>query len=316
MEVATRETAKYLDLFRCLIVEFDANADYADILFEHHDDSLQSIVGKHRVRDFHTESERQKLLAGEQFFISDTLYPEQDSRIAENFQSINVRAYCNSAYITPQGIKFVISAVKREAYQWRPDELKLLQEITNRLCIRIERARAEAELADREAHLRRVINNQLGLVGVIGRDGRLLEVDDDSMKIAGLTREDVIGKHFAECAWWTYDEAVSQKMRESMQKAFAGEVVRYDVPLFAAGLGGAERRLMIDFMMAPVFNKNGEVEYLIPSGVDISERVAVENLHKETAARLESMFNSAVDGMITINAAGKMDSINPAALDL
>ena len=67
---------------------------------------------------------------------------------------------------------------------------------------------------------------------------------------------------------------------------------------------------MIDFMMAPVFNKNGEVEYLIPSGVDISERVAVENLHKETAARLESMFNSAVDGMITINAAGNMDSIN------
>lgn len=316
MEVATRETAKYLDLFRCLIVEFDANADYADILFEHHDDSLQSIVGKHRVRDFHTESEREKLLAGEQFYLSDTLHPEQDSRIAESFQSINVRAYCNSAYITPQGIKFVISALKREAYQWRPDELKLLQEITNRLCIRIERARAEAELADREAHLRRVINNQLGLVGVIGRDGRLLEVDDDSMKIAGLTREDVIGKHFAECAWWTYDEAVSQKMRESMKKAFAGEVVRYDVPLFAAGLGGAERRLMIDFMMAPVFNKNGEVEYLIPSGVDISERVAVENLHKETAARLESMFNSAVDGMITINAAGNMDSINPAALDL
>lgn len=316
MEVATRETAKYLDLFRCLIVEFDENVEYADILCEHHDVSLQSIVGKHRVREFHTENERQKLLAGEQFFLSDTQHHEQESLVAEKFQSINVRAYCNSAYITPQGIKFVISALKREAYQWRPDELILLQEITNRLCIRIERARAEAELAEREAHLRRVINNQLGLVGVIGRDGRLLEVDDDSMNIAGLTREDVIGKHFAECAWWTYDEAVSQKMRESMKKAFAGEVVRYDVPLYAAGLGGSERRLMIDFMISPVFNKNGEVEYLIPSGVDISERVAVENLHKETAARLESMFNSAVDGMITIDAAGNMGSINPAALEL
>lgn len=316
MEVATRETAKYLDLFRCLIVEFDENAEYADILYEYHAESLPSIVGRHQVRDFHTESERQKILAGQQFYLSDTQHKEQEALIAGNFQSINVGAYCNSAYITPQGIKFVISALKREAYQWRPDELILLQEITNRLCIRIERARAEAELADREAHLRRVINNQLGLVGVIGRDGRLLEVDDDSMKIAGLTRKDVIGKHFAECAWWTYDEAVSQKMRESMEKGFAGEVVRYDIPLFAAGLGGPERRLMIDFMMAPVFDKNGEVEYLIPSGVDISERVAAENLHKETAARLESMFNSAVDGMITIDAAGNMHSINPAAMKL
>ncbi|QDT89998.1 PAS domain S-box protein [Gimesia algae] len=316
MEVATRETAKYLDLFRCLIVEFDENADYADIRFEHHVKSVPSIVGKHRVRDFHTENERQKLLAGQQFFLSDTEHQIQDAQIAGKFREIGVGAYCNSAYVTPHGIKFVISAVKREAYQWRPDELKLLQEITNRLCIRFERARAEAELVDREAHLRRVINNQLGLVGVIDRDGRLLEVDDDSMKIAGLTREDVIGKHFAECAWWTYDEAVSQKMRESMAKSFAGEVVRYDVPLFAAGLGGPERRLMIDFMMAPVFGKNGEVEYLIPSGVDISERVEVENLHKETAARLESMFNSAVDGMITINTDGNIASINPAAQEL
>ncbi|MAX38910.1 PAS domain S-box protein [Gimesia sp.] len=316
MDVATRETADYLGLFRCLIVEFDETAEFADILFEHHDKPLQSIVGKHRVRDFHTEKEIQKLLDGQQFSLSDTQHPEQENQIAEIFQSIGVGAYCNSIYITPRGIKFAVSALKSEAYQWRPDELNLLQEITNRLCVRIERARAEAELADREAHLRRVINNQLGLVGVIDREGILLEVDEDSLKIAGLTRQDVIGKHFAECAWWTYDAAVSQKMRESMAKGFAGEVVRYDVPLFAAGLGGPERRLMIDFMIAPVFNQQGEVEYLIPSGVDISERVAVENLHKETAARLESMFNSAVDGMITIDAAGKMDSINPAAREL
>ncbi|MCA9018648.1 MAG: PAS domain S-box protein [Planctomycetaceae bacterium] len=316
MEVAARETARHLDLFRCLIVEFDENADYADILCEHHADSLQTIVGKHQVLDFHTEAERQKLLAGQQFYLSDTQYMEQPAPIAEKFRSIGVRAYCNSAYVTPQGIKFVISALKRDVYQWRADELILLQEITNRLCIRIERARAEAELAYREAHLRRVINNQLGLVGVIDHESRLVEVADDFLKIAGLTREDVLGKHFAECEWRTYDENVSQKMRESMKKAFAGEVVRYDVPLFAAGLGGPERTLMIDFMISPVFGKNGDVEYLIPSGVDISERVVVENLHKETAARLESMFNSAVDGMITIDAAGSMGSINPAALEL
>eukprot|EP00913_Durusdinium_trenchii_P005659 g5277.t1 len=144
-----------------------------------------------------------------------------------------------------------------------------------------ERKHHELELANREAHLRRVINNQLGLVGVIGRDGTLLEVDDDSVRIAGLTRSDVIGKHFAECAWWTYDEAVSRKMRESMEKAFAGEQVRYDIPLYAAGLDGPDARLMIDFMLAPVFDAKGEVEYLIPSGVDISERHVTEMALRE-----------------------------------
>lgn len=312
MEVTTKLTAEYLNLSRCLIVEFDAEAENADILFEHHAPSLKSIVGRHPVRDFHSEAEQQKLILGHQIFLSDTQHDLQDPKIADTFRSIAVGAFCNSAYVTERGVKFVVSALKPDAYDWRPDELDVLQEITNRVCVRIERARTETELVDREAHLRRVINNQLGLVGVIGRDGTLLEIDDDSLRIAGLTRDDVIGKHFAECAWWTYDPAIAQKMRESMEKGFSGAVVRFDVPLYAAGLGGTEQRLMIDFMMAPVFDKNGQVEYLIPSGVDISDRVIAENLHKETAFRLESMFNSAVDGMITINAAGIMNSINPA----
>jgi PAS domain S-box-containing protein len=146
-----------------------------------------------------------------------------------------------------------------------------------------EPKRQENELKDREAHLRRVINNQLGLVGVVDRDGKLVEIDDDSLNIAGLTRDEVIGRHFAECKWWTYDAETSQLIRKSMAKAFSGEIVRYDVPLYAAG----DERLMIDFMIAPVFDDNGDVTYLIPSGVDISERVKAEHARKANEQRLK-----------------------------
>ncbi len=146
----------------------------------------------------------------------------------------------------------------------------------------------EIELADRESHLRRVINNQLGLVGVIDRNGILVEVDDRSMSIAGLTRDDVIGKHFAECAWWTYDANVANDMREAMNKAFAGETVRYDVGLYAQG----NQRLMIDFMMAPVRSEDGHVEFLIPSGVDISERKLAEEQLQQARAVAEAANQS------------------------
>ncbi len=130
----------------------------------------------------------------------------------------------------------------------------------------------EIELADRESHLRRVINNQLGLVGMIDRNGILVEVDDRFLSIAGVTREDVIGEHFAECAWWTYDPEISNNLRQAMIRAFAGETVRYDVALYAKD----NQRLMIDFMLAPVRGDKGDVEFLIPSGVDISERKVAE----------------------------------------
>lgn len=170
----------------------------------------------------------------------------------------------------------------------------------------------ELELSDREAHLRRVINNQLGLVGVIDRNGHLLEVDDQSLSIAGLNRDEVIGKHFAECGWWTYDPAVAQHMREAMEQAFAGERVRFDVPLYAAG----DQRLMIDFMLAPVRAEDGTITHLIPSGVDISERVEAERIQRETTVRLEAVVSTAVDGIITIDAFGTINSANPAAAEV
>lgn len=172
-----------------------------------------------------------------------------------------------------------------------------------------QRKKWENELVQREAHLRRVINNQLGLVGVIDRDGILLDVDDRSLEIAQTRREDVVGKHFANAPWWNYDPAVADQMRDAMRRAFTGEVVRYDVSLFAHGEDG----VMIDFMIAPVMDENGQVEYLIPSGIDIRDRKMLEQQHKDTATRLEAIFNTAVDGIITIDRCGTINSVNPAA---
>ncbi len=150
-----------------------------------------------------------------------------------------------------------------------------------------DRKERELDLANREAHLRRVINNQLGLVGVIDRQGILVEVDDRWLEIARVARADVVGRHFAEAPWWNYDPAVTQQMRNAMDRAFSGEVVRYDVSLFSQGDDG----VMIDFMIAPVKNESGEVEFLIPSGVDIRQRKKVE-LDLEQRARLAELHTT------------------------
>lgn len=169
-----------------------------------------------------------------------------------------------------------------------------------------ERRHAEEELANREAHLRRVIDNQLGLVGVIDRDGILLEIDSRSLAIAKARREQVVGKHFADAPWWGYDPAVAQQMRDAMRRAFAGEVVRYDVSLFAHGAEG----VMINFMIAPVFGDDGEIEYLIPSGVDIRERYAAEQKLKSSEERFRGTFENAAVGVAHVALNGGWLSVN------
>ncbi|WP_372894436.1 PAS domain S-box protein [Stieleria sp.] len=282
MAVATRLTADYLGLARCLLVEFDQHGEIADILCDHHTGDGPSMVGKHSVRDFHDDAERADLIAGNQVLSDDAQSSRREDRLVKSFRAFNIGAFCNSAYVTDRGTKFVVSALHAEKHTWQLDERRLLQEVADRVGIRIERARSEEELANREAHLRRVINNQLGLVGVIDRNGILLEVDDRSLKIARTRREDVVGKHFADAPWWSYDPAVAARMRDAMRRAMAGEVVRYDVSLFAHGDEG----VMIDFMIAPVTDDNGEVEFLIPSGVDIRDRYQAQQQLMENERRV------------------------------
>ncbi len=181
-----------------------------------------------------------------------------------------------------------------------------------------DRKYRELDVIEREAHLRRVINNQLGLVGVIDSSGLLQEVDDRSLAIAKVQRVDVVGEHFADAPWWSYDPAVSQRIREAMNRAFAGEVVRYDVSLFAHGDEG----VMIDFMIAPVKNMAGEVEFLIPSGVDIRERHAAEQAIRKSEQLIresEAKFRVMADGLPSMiwvrDAEGRLLFINQAYRD-
>ncbi|MEM8756415.1 MAG: PAS domain S-box protein [Planctomycetota bacterium] len=159
----------------------------------------------------------------------------------------------------------------------------------------------EAEAADRERYLRRVIDNQVGLVGLIDKRGVLLDVDARWLAIAGLSREDVLGKPFAECAWWTYNDEIAATMRDSVERALAGETVRYDVQLFAAGIDRPDQRLWIEFMLAPVFDDDGNVEHVISSGSEIQERKTAEAELRRTEERIKIAAEAAGFGTFHVD---------------
>ncbi len=157
-----------------------------------------------------------------------------------------------------------------------------------------ERKRWEIDLKDREEHLRRVIDNTLCFVGVLSLDGVLLEANATAIAAAALRREDVIGKPFHECYWWSYgDESVIQRLHQAIQEAKRGEIVRYDVVVRMAG----NTRMTIDFMLSPVRDMDGHITHLIPSGVDISQRKLAQKTLIEQANQLNLALESGRMGM-------------------
>ncbi|QGJ69747.1 Hypothetical protein PBC10988_14340 [Planctomycetales bacterium 10988] len=145
-----------------------------------------------------------------------------------------------------------------------------------------DRKKYEKGLIDREAHLRRVIDNMLNFVAILEPDGTLLEVNQTAIDVAGMKREEALGKKFWDCYWWNFSDESVLRMKDAVQRASQGEIIRYDVEARVLN----EQRITADFMLKPVTDETGKITYLIPSGVDISDRIKNERAVRLSEERL------------------------------
>ena len=118
-----------------------------------------------------------------------------------------------------------------------------------------------------ERRLRQVIDGLFTFVGLCDVDGTLLEANEYAVASAGVRIEDVVGRPFWDCVWWSYDPAVQELVRNAVSDAAAGTACRFDVHVRVAG----GRLIPIDFQLVPVV-ENERVVSLVPSGIDIEAR--------------------------------------------
>jgi PAS domain S-box-containing protein len=171
-----------------------------------------------------------------------------------------------------------------------------------------DRRNADERVRDSEAHLRRVLDTLSVFVGVALPDGTLAEANRAPLEAAGLTSADVIGKPFEDAFWWSYDPAVQAQLRAAIDRAAAGEASRYDVTIRAAG----DTRLTIDFQIVPVFDEAGAVTHLVPSGVDVTQRVRIEEALRESEQRLQHALEAARAGTFDIDLASGQATVSPS----
>jgi PAS domain S-box-containing protein len=165
-------------------------------------------------------------------------------------------------------------------------------------------ADTNAVLETEQARLRQVLDRLFAFVGVLTPDGVLIEANHAPLEAAGLTIEDVIGKPFWDCFWWSYDPAVQAQLQAAVARAAAGETPRYDVPVRMRG--GA--LMTIDFQLAPLRDASGRITHLIPSAVDVTERERSkaalresEALARAQLAELEALYDQAPIGLALID---------------
>ena len=151
--------------------------------------------------------------------------------------------------------------------------------------------RAERALTNSEKQLRRVLDSLFAFVGVMTPDGTLIAANRAPLEAAGIAAQDVLGRPFWDTYWWNYSVDVQNWLRQACVRVARGEVVREDVTVRMAG----DSRMALDFMLVPMRDDDGVITHLIPSAIDISDRVAgqqrIEGALRERTVLLQEIHH-------------------------
>jgi PAS domain S-box-containing protein len=152
------------------------------------------------------------------------------------------------------------------------------------------RKRAEDALRDSEERLRAIYDGTYQYIGLLSRDGTLLEANRAALEWGGdafdIKREHVIGCPFWETVWFVHTPGAPEKVREAVTRAAAGEFIRYETPLVRPS--GEE--VIFDISLHPIRNKQGDVSLIVPEGCIITDRKRAE----EELAKSEERFRTSI----------------------
>jgi PAS domain S-box-containing protein len=140
-----------------------------------------------------------------------------------------------------------------------------------------------AEVIEANAKYQAIFDQGL-FAGLLTLDGTVIEANRSSLEACGFTREQVIGKPFWETGWWSRSPALQGWIRAGFGQALEGRPFHGETIYFTAD--GSER--VVDFAYIPIKNDKGELLFVVPTGLDITERKRAEETHRAAEALRES----------------------------
>jgi PAS domain S-box-containing protein len=121
--------------------------------------------------------------------------------------------------------------------------------------------------AEAERRLRALFQQRTSLAGICTLEGVVLDVNQASLDYVGGTRAEVVGRPFADSAWWSHDREQQAALRRGIQRAAAGEFVRFEANHRRSnGTLGT-----VDFSITPVRNAEGTLDVLLVESIDVTE---------------------------------------------
>ncbi len=173
-----------------------------------------------------------------------------------------------------------------------------------------ELSQARQSLSEGEQRFRTILNTMLDAFISMDEQGRVIDWNPEAERMFGYAAADAQGRILAELI-------IPPPLREAHRRGLKrflntgeGPVLGKRIEVTAMRADGSE----FSVELAIVSVRNGEACFFNAFLHDITERKEAAEQLRDSAMRLQTIFDTVVDGIITIDDHGIIDTINPAAL--
>ncbi|MGB2926378.1 MAG: PAS domain S-box protein [Limnothrix sp.] len=147
----------------------------------------------------------------------------------------------------------------------------------------ISHQQTETDVQQSEQKFRAIFDSTLQFTGLLDTQGIILEANRTSLDAVGVRRSQVVGVPFWEAIWWTHSPALQEQLKQGIEQAALGELVRFEAKHILAD-GTA---VYVDFSLKPIADATGKIVFLIPEGRDITGRHNAEEQLRQALRSLE-----------------------------
>lgn len=167
------------------------------------------------------------------------------------------------------------------------------------------------ESLENEQNLTSAVLDTVGaLVVVLDREGHIIRFNHACEEVTGYLFEEVRGRY-------VFDVLIPPEQVESVKGVFRSLTVgqfpnQYENYWLTKGGG----RRLISWKNSALVGPDGEVQWVIPTGIDITEQRRAEEALKESEAQFRATFDQAAVGIVHADLKGKILRVNQRICDI
>lgn len=303
MDPVGERLADYLKLSRCQFSVVDEEEDCIEVVYEYRrDKSMPSLIGVSHISDSITPEDRRHYSAGKLAVLNSATDLSMLNTGVHQLKQFSDGSVVNMPHLEGGRWRFLLTIESDEVRAWRSEDLELLRELSSKLYIRIQRARAEEALRKSEERLQVAIKIAKTVVWEWNVPENKIETTENFPEVYGYST--------IEFAQQGYDLLHADDRETHLQKVQAATQGGGYHSRFRVIRPDTKEIVWLEEHADSIHDENGKVIKLVGAAIDITELKKIEEELRESATRFRTLANVVLQVIWTNTEDGIADYFN------